>query len=169
MAQPLHDLVKKNQPNKVKWEEKHQQAFDKIKEALCCQPILALPDLNLPFLLRTDASNDGIGATLYQEFLEGERPVAYWGRKFKPAERNYAVVEKELLAIVEAVKKFHPYLYGQPFELETDHMPLTYMKGSASKNARLTRWSLFLQDYNFAITHIRGKDNVCADYISRSN
>ena len=98
------------------------------------------------------------------------RPIAYWSRKLKPAEVKYATIERELLAIIEAVRKFHVYLYGSTFVLETDHMPLAYLKKYSEncKNGRLTRWSLFLQDYSFDIRYIKGSTNLLADYLSRS-
>ena len=167
LSKPLHDLTRKSQPNRVIWEPVHQDSFEKLKIALCKEPILALPDFQLPFLLKTDASATGIGAVLFQEFTEGERPIAYWSRKLKQAEINYATIERELLAIVEGVKKFHTYLYGAPFILETDHLPLTYLKGANNRNGRLTRWSLFLQDYPFNVRYVKGSKNVHADYLSR--
>ena len=77
------------------------------------------------------------------------------------------VVEKEYLAVVWVVQKFHQYLYGREFILETDHQPLTYLNKSKTENSRLTRWALLLQQYRFRIVAIKGSENVGADYLSR--
>ena len=118
-------------------------------------------------MLRTDASQDGIGAALLQEH-DGEKcPVLYASRKLLEREKSYSVVEKECLAIVWAVKKFEPYLYGKEFELETDHQSLIYMQGAKVQNGRIMRWALALQPYRFRIKAIKGSENVGADLLSR--
>ncbi|XP_047482831.1 uncharacterized protein LOC125034845 [Penaeus chinensis] len=114
IAAPLNEMVKKNAPNKVKWEDKHEMAFNKLKQALVNDPILKLPDVNKPFILRTDASDVGLGAVLLQE-EDAKMPVAYASRKLSDAEKKYSVVERECLAVVWATKKFYRYLYGQQF------------------------------------------------------
>ena len=155
----------------VNWSSEMEEAFCSLKHALCTRPVLSLPDLDRPFILQTDASAFGLGAALLQDFGGPHpRPIAYWSRKLKTAETRYATIERELLAIIEGVRKFSVYLYGSPFVLETDHMPLQYLKqyGPSCKNGRLTRWSLFLQDYEFTIRYIKGETNVLADLLSRS-
>ena len=128
---------------------------------------LKLPDITKPFLLRTDASDRGVGAVLRQMEGELKLPIAYASRKLIPRETAYSTVEKECLAIVWAIQKFQRYLYGREFVLETDHEPLTYLNSSKIANARLMRWSLTLQPYRFRIEAIKGIDNVGADYMSR--
>ena len=92
-------------------------------------------------------------------------PVCYASKKLSSAERNYSTIEKECLAIVWGIKRFHLYLYGVPFLLQTDHEPLRYMD-SAKKNQRTTH-AMFLQSYNFKVEAIKGSENVGADYLSR--
>ena len=119
------------------------------------------------FVLRTDASNTGIGAVLLQQ-KEGElHPIIYASKKLSETEKNYSVAEKEYLAVVWAVRKFEPYLYGVHFTLETDHQALQYLNKSKTENGRLMRWALRLQPYSFTTKVIPGKDNVGADYLSR--
>ncbi|XP_042865110.1 uncharacterized protein LOC122248852 [Penaeus japonicus] len=167
LALPLFDLLKKHAPNKVPWGDEQEGAFNSLKKLLCKQPILQLPNFQKPFILRTDASQDGVGAVLMQE-TDGEiYPVAYHSRKLKPAERNYSTIEKELLAVVDGIKKYYFYLYGDKFLLETDHMPLESLRTSKNANARLMRWALYLQQFNFAIRYIKGSANVGADFLSR--
>ena len=77
-------------------------------------------------------------------------------------------MEKESLAVVWGVQKFEPYLYGRKFKLETDHQPLLCMQRTKVANGRIMRWALALQPYRYRMVAIKGKDNVGADYLSRS-
>ena len=107
-------------------------------------PILRLPIFQngSPFVLRTDASDIGIGAVLLQEFEgEGQLPIASASKKLLPREKNYSVIEKECLAIIWGVEKFRKYLYGVEFLLETDHKPLSYMQTAKVINPRIMRWA----------------------------
>nr|XP_011415578.2 uncharacterized protein LOC105319660 isoform X2 [Crassostrea gigas] len=167
IAIPLSDLTKKGQPNKVIWTESQQRAFDTLKHMLSERPILKLPEFNETFILRTDAADDGIGAVLLQMEDDEKLPVAYASRKLQPREKAYAVIEKECLAVVWGIQKFHQYLYGREFLLETDHQPLTYLNKAKTENSRLMRWALQIQPYRFRIIAIKGSDNVGADYLSR--
>ena len=167
VALPLYDLLKKGCNSQVSWGATQEAAFLTLKEALCSQPILRLPDKDRPFILRTDASEEGVGAVLLQDFDGAPYPVAYHSRRLSQAERNYSVVERELLAVVEGVHKFYYNLCGGRFLLETDHMPLAQVKHTKTTNARLMRWALYLQQFDFSIKYIRGDANVGADLLSR--
>ena len=94
-------------------------------------------------------------------------PVCYASKKLSSAERNYSTIEKECLAIVWGIKTFRLYLNGVPFVLLTDHEPLKYMDSGKYINARLMRWAMFLQSYNFRVEAIKGSENVGLDYLSR--
>ena len=119
-------------------------------------------------LLSADyASDRGIGAVLMQEHDGKLFPVCYGSKKLSSAERNYSTIEKECLAIVWGFKRFHLYLYGVPYVLQTDHEPLKYMNSAKFANGRLMRWAMFLQSYNFRVEAIKGSENVGADYLSR--
>ncbi|KAI2658155.1 Transposon Ty3-I Gag-Pol polyprotein [Labeo rohita] len=120
-----------------------------------------------PFLLQTDASDTGLGAVLSQVQEGEEHPVLYISRKLTPAERNYATVEKEALAIKWAVLELRYYLLGRRFTLVTDHAPLQWMARAKNTNARVTRWFLALQDFHFVIKHRAGATNSNADGLSR--
>ncbi|KAK7108528.1 hypothetical protein V1264_016261 [Littorina saxatilis] len=167
IAAPLTDKTKKHEPEHVKWNQACQVAFDKLKEGLTNHPVVIMPDLALPYVVRTDASDRGMGAVLLQDQGKGLQPVAYASKKLNSAEQNYATVEKECLATVWGIQKFERYLYGRHFVLETDHQPLQYLQRMKPTNARLMRWALQLQPYDFTIKVIPGKDNVGADYLSR--
>lgn len=167
IAAPLTDKTKKQEPERVKWSPACQVAFDRLKDELTNQPVVIMPNHVLPYVLRTDASDRGMGAVLLQDQGRGLQPVAYASKKLSSAERNYATVEKECLATVWGIQKFERYLYGRQFDLETDHQPLQYLQRMKPTNARLMRWALQLQPYTFTIKVIPGKDNVGADYLSR--
>ena len=168
VAAPLSDLTKKGKPNKVEWDLAQDRAFHTLKDILSKAPVLRLPDFSKLFMLQTDASDNGIGAVLYQQFEDGKFPISYISRKLLPREKAYAVIEKECLALVWAVKKFQSYLYGVEFVVETDHQPLVYINRTKHDNSRIMRWALSLQPYRFTIRSIKGQDNVGADFLSRS-
>jgi hypothetical protein len=151
----------------VEWGLKQEAAFDEVKRILSSEPILKLPDLSKEFILQTDASNIGIGACLMQEYDGIRHPVRYASKKLLAREQNYSVGEREALAIVWAVSKFHQFLYGQHFILESDHRPLEYISSTHSSNPKVMRWSLALQPYRYTVRYIRGSDNIIADYLSR--
>jgi len=167
IAVPLTDRTRKGESNNVKWEEPQEKAFQTLKAVLSKAPILHLPDVEKPFILRTDASDTGVGGVLMQEVGGKKFPVAYASKKLLPRERAYSTIEKECLAVVWAVQKFEPYLYGREFVLEVDHEPLRSMKRGKMANGRVLRWSLALQPYQYRVEAIKGKDNVGAHYLSR--
>ena len=84
------------------------------------------PDFKLPFILTTDASDTAIGQVLSQDDRNGERPVTYESRRMTAAEINYPIHEKEMLAVIHALKVWRVYLEGQKFKVITDHKSLTY-------------------------------------------
>ena len=132
-------------------------------------PVLKSPDFDVPFVLQTDASDRGVGAVLSQADPEGvEHPVAYFSRKLLPREEKYATVEKECLAIKLGVEAFHVYLLGRHYTIQTDHQSLEWLERLKSHNAKLTRWSLALQPYQFSVKHRPGVQNSNADALSRA-
>nr|KAG5692640.1 hypothetical protein BaRGS_003530 [Batillaria attramentaria] len=167
IAFPLTELTKKTQPTRVNWTPACEEAFQTLKERLCAKPVVCLPDLHQPFTLQTDASDVGLGAVLLQERDGQLQPVMYASRKLSDAEKRYAVIERECLAVVWAIKKFELYLYGREFTLQTDHQALQYLQSSKTANGRLMRWALWLQPFSFRVEVIPGKANVGADYLSR--
>ncbi|KAK3769209.1 hypothetical protein RRG08_005156 [Elysia crispata] len=124
-------------------------------------------DPNKTFILRTDTSNDGIGAVLMQKHDGKPYPVNYGSKKLTAAERNYSTIERECLAIVWGVKKFELYLQGVPFVLQTNHHRLNYLNSAMFVHARVMRWAMYLQNFNMRGFFITGSQNVGADYMSR--
>ena len=146
------------------WTAAHRSAFDWVITTLTNAPTLAIPDYTRPFVVTTDASDVGLGAVLEQD----GRPVAFASRKLNPAELNYSATEKELLAVVYALKEWRCYLEsGVPFTVRTDHNPNTYFQGKSTLSRREARWSECLQQYNFTWEYVKGKSNVVADPLSR--
>ena len=171
IAAQLFDLLKKGPYKELQWTEPAKSAFQQLKSALTQKPILQLPSPDLPFTLQTDASDIGLGAVLLQPSHSDPKklvPVIYASRRLKAAELNYAVVEKEALAIYWAVRKFEVYLYGRVFELFTDHKPLLHLQSADRLNPRLKRWALYLNLFKFYSKHVKGSQNCLADLLSRS-
>ena len=149
------------------WNEQCQHSFDLLKQKLASPPILTYPDFKIPFIVSTDASGTAIGGVLSQVQGSAEKVIAYWSRQLQKAERNYSTVEREALAVVCAIKEFYPYLYAFPFTVVTDHNPLTSLKGIKDTGGRITRWLMFLQQFNFEIRYKKGSQHSNADALSR--
>ena len=151
LISPLNSLLQKNHP--WRWTRDCERAFEEAKEALSSAAVLMHYDPKLPLILATDASAYGIGAVISHICPNGEeRPIAYVSRTLTSSEQNYSQLDKEALSIVNGVRKFHQYLYGQKFLLLTDHKPLTTILGPTRgvppiAAARLQRWALFLSAY----------------------
>ena len=162
IARPLYRLTEKNV--NFNWDEHCQIAFQTLKEKMINPPLLAYPNFSNPFLLQTDASDKALGAVLMNH---DKHPVAFISRKLKQYEVRYSVTDKELLAIVWAVKKLENYLLGQKFCIETDHKALEWLLKMSTPNSRQTKFRLKLEEYDFTIKYIKGKTNVVADALSR--
>lgn len=168
LTSPLSDMLKKGVKEPLEWAPESVQCFDKLKSILAKDPVLKLPDLSIPFVLRTDSSGYGLGAVLFQYQNNKPFPVAYASKKLLERERRYSTIERECLAIVFGVTRFKYYLLGAEFILEIDHKPLVYLRNFKGNNNRLLRWALCLQSFRFRLVHVAGKDNVGADFLSRA-
>ena len=159
IAEPLTNLLKKS--TKFKWNDKCQDAFDCLKAILKSAPVLLAPEFDKCFKLAVDASDVGIGAVLLQEDNNGiDHPVCYFSKKFNKHQKNYSTIEKECLALMLASST-------SPIFVFSDHNPLSFLHKLKNKNQRLLRWSLLLQEFNLDIRHIKGKDNIIPDALSR--
>ena len=164
-TKPLTELLKKGK--RSDWTARHQTSFEDMRDALCHEPVLQCPRLDEPFILTTDASDYAIGAVLSQGKIGEDRPVSYASRIMNSAEKNYTATEKECLAIVEYIKYFRHYLYGQKFTVVTDHQALTWLHTTKDIGSRLMRWRLRLLEYEYDIKYKPGKTNKNADALSR--
>uniref|UniRef100_A0A8C1RIN6 Gypsy retrotransposon integrase-like protein 1 n=1 Tax=Cyprinus carpio TaxID=7962 RepID=A0A8C1RIN6_CYPCA len=168
LTSPLSDLTKKEVPDTLQWMEQCQQAFTRVKAALCGGPLLHSPNSSLPFLLQTDTLDRGLGAVLSQEVEGEDRPVLYISRKLSKRETRYSTIEKECLAIRWAVLTLRYYLLGREFTLCSDHAPLQWLHRMKDTNARITRWYLALQPFKFKVIHRPGAQMAVADFLSRN-
>jgi hypothetical protein len=168
IAAPLNVFKTKNAT--FTWTNECQHSFDTLKQRLSQYPLLAFYNekSKLKLKINTDASNAGIGGVIHQVTPDGHlQPIQYLSRSLSKREQKYSVVEKECLAMVWCITKLRPYLYGREFTLITDHHPLCWLNKQSSKNGRLDRWSLQLQEYSFDIKHTPGSSNCVADCLSR--
>jgi hypothetical protein len=164
---PLSRLLKKDV--KWIWDASCQHSFEGIKQSLIESPILAIADPDKPFHVVCDASDFTIGSALMQLDDDGvERVVCYQSRQLQPAERNYPVHDKDLLAMKYALAKFRVYLLGdRPFKVFTDHASLRTAVNSPHLSQRMVRWLSFFAEYNFSVEYKSGRLNVVADALSR--
>ena len=167
---PLYQLLKEDV--KWTWGDQQQQSFDQSKQMLTSSALLVHYDPSQPLLLSCDASQYGVGAVLSQVCNGDEKPVAYASRTLTTAERNYSQLEKEGLALIYGVRKFHNYLFGRTFTLCTDHKPLQSLLNESKPipcmaSAHIQRWALTLASYEYTIKYKSGLANSNADALSR--
>ena len=167
---PLHRLLQKK--STWTWGPEQQGAFDRVKGILTSDSVLAHYDPSKPLILACDASPYGVGAVLSHELDDGsERPVAYASRSLGPAEK-YSQLDKEGLAIIFGVRRFHQYLVGRHFTILSDHKPLQHLFQETSgvpilASARIQRWTLTLGAYDYSIQYKPGTAHANADVFSR--
>ncbi|KAK6323383.1 hypothetical protein J4Q44_G00057220 [Coregonus suidteri] len=170
VAAPITSLLKGG-PVRLRWSAEADRAFGRLKDLFTSAPVLAHPDPSLPFQVEVDVSEAGIGAVLSQRSGTPPklRPCAFYSKKLSPAERNYDVGDRELLAVVQALKVWWHWLEGaqHPFLILTDHRNLEYIREARRLNPRQARWTMFLARFVFKITYIPGSQNGKADALSR--
>lgn len=163
---PLTRLIQKN--FSFTWTQECDDAFNKIKNILISAPILTCPDFSQPFTLQTDASAYGLGAVLTQNLDGEEKVICFLSRSLTKAERNWSTTERECIAVIWAVEKLRHYLDLVPFTIVTDHASLLWLDRLKDPTGRLARWALRLQPFNYTIVHRKGRENIVADFLSRS-
>ncbi|KAK3516080.1 hypothetical protein QTP70_005222 [Hemibagrus guttatus] len=169
LTAPLTSLLHKK-PKNLSWTSGTIKAFWKRKATFCMAPTLVHADPTRPFIVEVDASALGVGAVLSQR--RGETPVlhpcAYFSKELSPAEQNYDIGNRELLAIKLAVEEWRQWLEGanHPFEVIT-YQNLQYLREAKCLNPRQARWALFFTRFNFHVTYCPGNENTKADLLSR--
>ncbi|XP_078518423.1 LOW QUALITY PROTEIN: retrotransposon-like protein 1 [Lissotriton helveticus] len=168
---PITRLLRKKE--KFVWGSEAEGAFQFLKESFISAPILQHPDPLEPFFVEADASNLAIGGVLSQRNKKTGQlhPVAYYSRKLSSAELNYAIADKELLAVKDAFLEWRHYLLGARHVVTvfTDHRNLQFLKSARTLTPRQLRWSLFFADFDFVLTYKPGVMNGKADALSRLN
>lgn len=166
---PISDLLKQTEEkfSEAQWGEKQQRAFDDIKRCITTAPVLVLADPKLDYTVCCDASGFATGAVLMQDQGKGMQAISFISKKMLPAETRYDVYDQELLAMVLAFKQWRHHLLGRHVTVHTDHLNLKYIHTKSEQSARQARWQIFLNEFNYTIVPIKGKDNHVADALSR--
>ncbi|MCA9761332.1 MAG: DDE-type integrase/transposase/recombinase [Streptococcus sp.] len=169
LAAPLNNLLKDNPPlsRQIKLGSMEKKAFERVKTSISKDSTLAIPDYEKPFILTTDASETGLSGILSQmNDRKVEQPVYFFSKKLTESQTRYSATQRELLAVVESMVHFKPYLFHKRFKLRTDHQALTALKHTRNQNSMLFRWSLLLSDFEIDVEYIKGEANP-ADALSR--
>lgn len=163
LTKPLRELTSKK--NDFTWSSQEQQAFEEIKKEIGNHTTLRYFDPKEPIVLQVDASSMGIGAAL----LQNDRPVAFASKALSGPETRYSNIEREMLAIVFGLEKFHSYVWGHKTTIHTDHKPLESiaLKNLAQAPPRLARMLLKVEGYDFTVKYTPGKTVPIADCLSR--
>ena len=160
IAAPLtHCLGKEG----FRWGITESTAFNKLKQALTSPPVLRLPDFSQRFFIECDACGTGISAILIQQ----GQPIAFFSEALKGSSLALSTYEKEMLAIVKAIRKWRPYLLGRPFTVRTDHKSLKFLLEQRITTPAQTRWLPKLLGYDYVVEYKKGPDNKGADALSR--
>ncbi|GJV55298.1 reverse transcriptase domain-containing protein [Tanacetum coccineum] len=165
ISRPMTHLLEKNTP--FIFSDDCIQAFQTLKKKLTKAPILIAPDWDLPFELMCVAIDFAIGAVLGKRHEKHFRPIHYASKTMNEAESHYTTTEKEMLAVVYAFEKFRSYLILNKSVVYTDHSTLKYLFAKKDSKARLLRWVLLLQEFDFNVIDTKGAENFAADHLSR--
>ncbi|RVW18440.1 Retrovirus-related Pol polyprotein from transposon 17.6 [Vitis vinifera] len=163
IALPLTRLTQKGV--KFEWSNDCERSFQELKKRLVTAPILTIPSSSGGFVVYSDASHQGWGCVLMQH----GKVVACASKQLKPYERNYPTHDLELAAVVFALKIWRHFLFGETYEIFTDHKSLKYLFSQKELNMRQGRWIELLKDYDCIIQYHPGKANVVADALSRKS
>nr|XP_017233486.1 PREDICTED: uncharacterized protein LOC108207560 [Daucus carota subsp. sativus] len=160
IARPLTNLLQKDS---FHWNEEATKAFQALKKAMASTPVLRLPDFTKEFTIESDACNSGIGAVLTQE----GQPLAYFSKALGIKGQAMSTYEKELMALVAAVKKWSSYLMDKHFTIKTDHWSLKYLTDQKISILLQQKWISKLLGYDYTIVYRKGNENTVADALSR--
>lgn len=164
--QPLCELLKKG--TAWTWGIREQQALDNIKKLFIDTIQLSHPDFEKPYYLQTDSSGIGMAGILYQTDKEGQiKIMGFHSKALRGAQLNWTVTEQEFYAVINCLEKFETYLRGSKVIIRTDHKALTFVKNWRLYNARVSRWINYLENFQYEVQHIKGKENIAADILSR--
>lgn len=169
VSRPLTGLLKKENEKNFHWELPQIQAFQKLKEILCDELVLAIYDQNALHEVHTDASSVGLAGVLLQSSdNKSWKPVFYFSRHCNDAVKKLHSYELELLAVVETLDRFRVYLLGKNFRPVTDCSAIAKLKDSTELKPKIARWWLRLSEYDYQLIHRPGKEMMHVDALSRS-
>ncbi|EIE86558.1 hypothetical protein RO3G_11269 [Rhizopus delemar RA 99-880] len=152
------------------WTQEHTDAFIALKEILKSKTLLHTPNLSKKFYVATDASQYGVGAVLTQrDELNRTLHIAFASKSLSPSQRKWNTTKRELYAVVFALEKYREFLWGNKFELRTDHKALMYLHTQEQANPMMIGWLETLQDFNFDVIHIQGILNQLPDFLDFMN
>jgi transposase InsO family protein len=163
---PVESL--RSQGNNIKWTKDHDDILAKVRSILETRVLLQFPDFDKELFVGTDASKYGIGAVLYQLTSDGSKKyIRFASRSLSKSEQNYGAPQRELLAVLFALRSFHVYLFGHKFKVFTDHKSLTYMLQKTKVSGVIQNWMDEILTYNFTMEHLPGLLNHLPDAMSR--
>lgn len=164
--QPLCELLKKGK--RWHWGVEEQKAFEGLKDRFIETIMLHHPNFAKPYYIQTDCSGIGLAGVLYQYDDGGQLKIlGFHSKALKGAELNWTTTEQEFYAVISTIKKFETYLRGSKVYIRTDHKALLFIQNMKLYNGRVTRWILYLEQFNYEIEHVTGKMNIVADILSR--
>ena len=167
ISQPLNRLTSDKVP--FIWNTICDTAFTTLKRQLASKPVLCFPRLDKPFIVEVDASNHAVGGVLSQVFDDGKlHPVAYYSTALQASQKQWSATTKEAFALILAIRHWHVYLAGTSFVLNSDHNPLTHLHSQKDPHGKFGRWVSELEELNYSIQYITGRNNVKADVLSRN-
>jgi transposase InsO family protein len=169
LSKPLNDLLGKKKWN---WSKMCRDAFQAVKDAISSETMLRHFRSDVPVEMACDASPYGVAAVIMQDHNGQRRPVAYASRSLNKHEQGYSQLDKEGLAVVFGLKRFHMYLYGRPITILTDNSGIEHIMSPIAPiptlaAQRLQRWAIMLAAFDYQLKRISSKDNVLADALSR--
>jgi len=166
ISEPLVRLLRKN--FQFKWSCEQEDSFSLLKDRICNDVVLATIDYSYPIILKTDASNVGLGAVLCQIIDGVERVIAFGSKLLNPSEQKLHIYQKELLAIMWAVEKYKEYIVGETFSIVTDNSAVSYLSRLKDTDSKVARWASRIEPYLDRIVHRPGRENTVADALSRA-
>ena len=171
ITEPLHTLIAATTTKSqvLNWTDRALCAFESTMKTLEKACLLSYPSTDAPTSIVTDASDIAVGAVLRQYVNGAWKPISFFSKAMKPAERRYSTFDKELLAIYLAIKHFRHFIEGRHFHVLTDHKPLTFAMNTRSDrySPRQSRHLDYISQFTSTIRHIKGSQNVVADALSR--
>lgn len=162
IAKPLTELTKKEG---FKWNEEAEKAFQTLKTAVTSSPVLTLPNFELPFEIKCDASGKGVGAVLMQM----KHPIAYFSKAFTASKLSKSAYDKELMALVLAIQHWRHYLLGRRFVVYSDQKSLKHLLQQRITTANQQEWMAKLLGFDFEVVYKVGVENKVADALSRQH